>query len=113
MMLVWASTAGAGVGNFGSEGSDAGEGTGCAKAGSTARNAPAKSDNVSLFFILLPFNPSPCSRCLFRIVAPQPFQRRRQCLPDHPAIGMARVHGKDITIVITLLLEHFRHAVVG
>jgi len=49
MMLVWASVAGAGVGNLGKEGS----GAGWAKA-DLASNAPAKSDNVSLFFIFLP-----------------------------------------------------------
>src|SRR6185436_20466197 len=105
MMLVCASMAGAGVGNFGSEGS----GTGWARAGS-ARNAPAIRDNVSLFFILLPLSRT---SNLLGIIPPQPFQRRRQGLHHHPIVDMARAHGEDIAVIIALLLEHIRHPVVG
>src|SRR4051812_40074001 len=98
MMLFSAVTAGGGVGNFGSDGS----GAGCAKAGTMA--ASASSDNAVIFFMS-----RPCFSFLFRKVAPQPFQRRRQGLHDDTAIDMAGTQREDIAIVIALLLQHRRH----
>src|SRR3982751_1224901 len=50
---------------------------------------------------------------LFWIVAPQPFQRRRQGLHDDTAIDMARAQREDIAIIVTLFLQDRGHAVVG
>src|SRR5882757_9292305 len=105
MMLVCASTAGGGRSNLSSEGS----GAGCARAGRTTSMVPAKSENTNLrFFIVLPL-----FEILFWIVAPQPFQRGGQGLHHHPVVDMSRTHGEDIAMVVTLLLQHRRHTVVG
>src|SRR6185312_8007894 len=47
------------------------------------------------------------------LIPPPPFQRRRKSLHHPPWIDMVRLPGPDIPVVIALLLQRRRHAVVG